>query len=659
MPAETPTRRALLIGIGQYLHPRMTPLRGSLNDVEAMSTVLRERFGFPPENITILRNEQATRDGILAALAALVTSTQTDDIVVISYHGHGSQMTARASDEPDALDETLVPYDSGRGSEENRDITDDELHSFLLQLRQITAHLTLIFDSCHSGSITRDSFGVAARVVESDRRPPAALPPLSSAALAGRAAREMGKSLGAGYVCLSSCADDEIAFEHRSQGLHHGALTYFLTRALAAGQPGTTWRDIFEQVSIQVTAHKWRQHPQLEGERDRELFGAIEQIPFSYFPIVSRAGHALELAAGAVHDLAVGSELLVYPPGTKAADATSLGRVRVTEVRSASSRAEIISEGTPSTILPACRAVEEIRAYPEAQLRVEVVAPDDPDSARLASALCEKLSGSQLLKTQDVAAGESDVRVSLIADRGAAVWAITGQDGSLLAPTCPTSTAAMFGSVRRSLERLAKYRQALTLTNPDPRSRLRGKVELVLLRRNGEGAFVPAAPEGLAPPVFTAGDSIAGEIRNLSDHPLFVCVLDFEQDLSITQIYPPPGVAPVLPAGARVRFGTDEDDRGFAVSLSSPSGDTQEPPHATEVWKLFATTQAVDLRTLEQEPLRRGSGPEAAPLLGPLGRLLAGGEPIRGYTFASYGDEDGKDWTTLEQRFVIRRGEQR
>ena len=44
----------------------------------------------------------------------LVARIGQDDIVVFHYSGHGSQMTDLEGDEPDGLDETIVPYDSGR-----------------------------------------------------------------------------------------------------------------------------------------------------------------------------------------------------------------------------------------------------------------------------------------------------------------------------------------------------------------------------------------------------------------------------------------------------------------------------------------------------------------------------------------------------------------
>ena len=56
-----PTKRALLIGIAAY--PHVPSLKGSVNDVQLMRSLLVDRFGFDAARITLLTDDQATRDG--------------------------------------------------------------------------------------------------------------------------------------------------------------------------------------------------------------------------------------------------------------------------------------------------------------------------------------------------------------------------------------------------------------------------------------------------------------------------------------------------------------------------------------------------------------------------------------------------------------------
>ncbi len=168
-------RHALLIGVRDSPRMRKHPrpemrrqyrlLRGCEQDVELMRDLLVERFGFADDPVLtrVLETRDATRDAILAAVDELVDRVGRDDVVAIYYSGHGSRM--RDPSDPDRKLETIVPYDTSRGPEENRDIPDREIARWVERLNAKTPHLTLIFDCCHAGSITRDPFGEAVREV--------------------------------------------------------------------------------------------------------------------------------------------------------------------------------------------------------------------------------------------------------------------------------------------------------------------------------------------------------------------------------------------------------------------------------------------------------------------------------------------------------------
>ncbi|HEX8395119.1 MAG TPA: caspase family protein [Longimicrobium sp.] len=234
-----------MIGINAYPHVR--PLRGCVNDARAMRALLVDRFGFPDSNVRLLLDADATREGILAEMDALVERAGEDDVVVMFYAGHGSQMTDRENDEPDGMDETIVAFDSGRGEHPNRDITDDEIHAKLVLLGRKTPHVTLIFDSCHSGTIARDAFGDMGRSIPADERPPEELPPsLVDPLLAQGGHRGIGPSgwlpIGPTYLLMAGCRSDQSAYEHTvregGEEVVHGAFTYFLARELADAHPG-------------------------------------------------------------------------------------------------------------------------------------------------------------------------------------------------------------------------------------------------------------------------------------------------------------------------------------------------------------------------------------------------------------------------------------
>jgi hypothetical protein len=167
------SKRALLIGIDRYPHldPRYQ-LHGCVNDVRLMAGILRDAYGFPEANIIMLTDEQATQQGIRVAVETLIGAVTQGHVVVIEYSGHGSRVKdGPEADEPSGMDSTIVPHDSGRPPYPVRDITDDEIHLWLSRLTQRTPNITLIFDCCYSGTISRDAFGDASRAVDPDPRP--------------------------------------------------------------------------------------------------------------------------------------------------------------------------------------------------------------------------------------------------------------------------------------------------------------------------------------------------------------------------------------------------------------------------------------------------------------------------------------------------------
>src|SRR4051812_42102491 len=103
-------KRAVLIGINTYTF--FNNLEGCENDARSFAELLRNQFGF--ESTQLLLNADATRDNILGAFNQLVSDTQTDDVALVYYAGHGSQMRDREGDEPSGFDSTLIPVDSAR-----------------------------------------------------------------------------------------------------------------------------------------------------------------------------------------------------------------------------------------------------------------------------------------------------------------------------------------------------------------------------------------------------------------------------------------------------------------------------------------------------------------------------------------------------------------
>jgi hypothetical protein len=156
---EPGSRYALLIGIKDY--PPAGPendLPGCDRDVAALKSYLTGPLGMPEQNITVLADLAATKAAIEKAITDLAAKAGPEDAVIITYSGHGAQVPDLDGDEEDGWDEAIVPAENlppliTTENDLNRMITDDRLAELLRGFK--TKNVTIIFDSCHSGTALR------------------------------------------------------------------------------------------------------------------------------------------------------------------------------------------------------------------------------------------------------------------------------------------------------------------------------------------------------------------------------------------------------------------------------------------------------------------------------------------------------------------------
>jgi len=162
--------RALLIGIGDYLHNPpaertylsndflLSDLSGIDKDMYMMQDIATA-WGF--QNITSLSNEQATLGNIRAQIQQLlIDGVQPTDRILLYFSGHGSRVIDHSGDEADGKDEILVLYDTlevdtSEGKRLKNILLDDELGEWLAKIP--SQQVWVIIDACHSGSSTRSS----------------------------------------------------------------------------------------------------------------------------------------------------------------------------------------------------------------------------------------------------------------------------------------------------------------------------------------------------------------------------------------------------------------------------------------------------------------------------------------------------------------------
>ena len=660
----SPTKRALLIGIDDYPNlSKELQLRGCGNDLTLLSNLLSKRFEFPTNNISFLRNKHATREGILKAFQELVKVVQKDDVVVVQYSGHGSYMPDESKGS--GWTETIVPYDSGRrpSNRPSTDIKDVEIFKSLLEpLIGKTPFVTLLFDSCHSGSILRDEFDMAIRGIKPDGE-------LGNY-------RSMANDLGSGwmpdltrerYALLAACRANEGAAEISIAGTRYGAFTYYLCTLVKEGYSGEI-RTLFQLASTKVTAHYPNQHPILEGAQNASIFGATRLETPRYLIVRhtydTGGTKMLEIDGGVASGVTQDSTWAVRPVDAPPGDTDAL--ISVEEVLPFVSRAKVTR---PGVIGAGFGCFEISHVYGEAALKV-FLDDQDPRFEGFLSQLHNSGVSGTLNTVTDREVSAFDVRLVFLEKRSTVskgdlvpqlgpleketCLALSPDGGLLLPPNMKLS------DVCENLRKLARYRFGLGLRNLDQNNRLRGKLNLELKWRPSGSPLddpwqsVRMGEDGF--PLFQNEDHIACVITNNSAVRVWPYVLEFAEDGSVWQRYPGRGgdellasrsnTSEVAQLGLQISSNKAFQLAKHRVSKIEDGSRIGNPAkkRVTEVLKLFASTEPVDLSLLLQTSFtpQREDTPGLRDLLERQSRL--------GFLLD---DHNVTAWETVERPFVV------
>ncbi len=311
MPRREPRQRALLIGIDEYPDPRWR-LDGCVNDVFQVSSVLQE-CEFEADEIRVVLNDRATKQGILDRIRWLLDDAGPDDRLVLAFSGHGAQLPVYdPSGHVSHKLECLAPYDFAWSQETA--ISDEDLFDLYSEL-DYQANFLIILDCCHSGGLTRDGVRMIRGISppddirhrmlkwnsESQMWVPRQLEHLNEdlardddhgSDFMGRGGDTM--RLGAAMplrtlsqkdfnrvveqrhhkgpfmpLILHACEEDEFAFEYRHGVISYGAFTFVLAKTLRAvyreQRSAISFEDLVERTRDELEELGYDQTPDLAG----------------------------------------------------------------------------------------------------------------------------------------------------------------------------------------------------------------------------------------------------------------------------------------------------------------------------------------------------------------------------------------------------------
>ncbi|PBK59440.1 hypothetical protein ARMSODRAFT_899250 [Armillaria solidipes] len=340
---------ALVIGIDKYRSSGIN-LSGAVADADAVYEFLQKTLRVPKDQIRNLRNEEATRLTIEAAIKDLGNNPaiKKDDPILIYYAGHGAEANAPSGwSSTNGKIQMLVPHDfvpSGSDdSERGQGVLDMRLSHLLADLAaKKSDNITVILDCCHSGSGTRtddDDPTFAVRGIDLPETYTVAqdfLHDIEPDARASVVAKGFEKSGLLSHVLLSACKHGQEAGERGGRGVFTSALLSLLREK---GVDKLTYKDVITSLP---DLHA--QDPQCEGvHQSRYLFNSKVSSPQGeWYPICASYSMPGEyvLEAGEAHGVTKNAEFAVFADRSMK---SALGSVVVSDTASFNSSCKFLS----------------------------------------------------------------------------------------------------------------------------------------------------------------------------------------------------------------------------------------------------------------------------------------------------------------------------
>lgn len=207
LPEQTGVVRAVVVGISNYQHQNIPPLKYAHADARAFAQWLGSPSGglVPRQNIQLMVNEQATTAAICLALQWLVDESHRGDQAIFYYAGHGDVETTTVRQNG-----YLLGYDSPAAVYAAGAVSLQYLQDIITTLCTQNEALTLVVaDACHAGKLA----GSGIRGAQ-----------LTTAQLIRQYARE---------TKILSCQPEEFAAEGAHWGEGRGVFSYYLLDGLS------------------------------------------------------------------------------------------------------------------------------------------------------------------------------------------------------------------------------------------------------------------------------------------------------------------------------------------------------------------------------------------------------------------------------------------
>lgn len=274
---ERMNKKALLVGIN-YVGDKKE-LKGCINDIYNIKTLITTRYNYKNDNIRILQDcnqdvkdkspiladKLPTRTNIINGLKWLVNGARFGDSLLFAYSGHGTTRADLNDEEADYNDEGICPIkDPNNVIAANIDnvIIDDELKVLLVDPLKYGVKLTILLDACHSATCVDLKYNYGhCNTMTIRMNDPDVL--LSGKVILIAGCDDHATSSNAVFI-------EETADGTAKQEINEGACTHALLMALSK-KNSPSIGELLNDMRKYLKANKYTQIPQLSSNKQLNL----------------------------------------------------------------------------------------------------------------------------------------------------------------------------------------------------------------------------------------------------------------------------------------------------------------------------------------------------------------------------------------------------
>ena len=406
-----------------------------------------------------------------------------------------------------------------------------------------------------------------------------------------------------------------------------GPLSYAISKVFAGLDSGMTYRSFFAKVQAVMNEKLPNQHPVMTGDgQDRRLFAGKFVTQKPYVLIDKITGNHLTLRSGEFEGLDSGARVALYPSGTTDPHNAKL-LTAGTVIKAGLYNAEVQLDANPG-IKDASLGWIFIttQVFKNSVLRV-AIANNVAGISRGKLTTAYSLNETQRL--HNALKGLPGVRLSNNPDINIARGIGTPVDSLIISATGKlfdtiTNASRDTSGLKAKIKAYARYNFLKSVILKDADNEIEVKL-LPVIDNKPDTTFLYKDETS-----FSQGDKLMIWVHNKSRNNLYINILDLQPDGVIN---------PILP---------NSSQRIFADDLLVPSGSsflfknytiTIEPPFGREIFKVFASTDKIDLEDIANSrgAVKRGN-------LRPLEALVQRSFNLRGQAAPGVSDHNGNSY---------------